>query len=485
MGRKPKSAKTLSLWQPRSRPLLVLSDQGAARPLAPHLFGVAGRDRSWNPYAENFISANRANLDALAITPELLPEAAEISLRLRPGGVVGAVPLFAPDTRKIAGGVVVRPRFGWDDIGPLLQHIGWSATPHILEFPLVPGSAREVPPWVLAGPILRRLGRLVREIRRGFSMHEEIRQSPRGQILWSRYVTTQAVRGAFHELPCRFPELGLDLLLQGYLRWGVERVQGALAPYTSGDAVARQLIHEANTLLFELRHAKSRVPDHQALRDLLRAEGLPSEYLRAGLQALGWLSDERGLGGTTESDGLSWSLPMHQLFERWVEAITRGWARQFGGQVRSAFAGETTVPLVWDQKAPGRMGSLVPDLVVRSVDHVFIIDAKYKGHFEDLDDRRWAEVGEQMREEHRHDLHQILAYAALYDARRISAMLVYPMHPRTWQRLADRERTTTVASLCHGGRNLTVALCGIPIKVPCDTHLHGLSAGWDRLRSRY
>lgn len=54
---------------------------------------------------------------------------------------VGAVPLRSPDTRKVAGGVVVRPRFGWNGIGPLLQQIGWVASPQVLEMPLVPGRS--------------------------------------------------------------------------------------------------------------------------------------------------------------------------------------------------------------------------------------------------------------------------------------------------------------------------------------------------------
>ncbi|MCE5231048.1 McrC family protein [bacterium] len=486
MVRKRKSSSTSGLavsWHARERPLLVLSDQGAARPLPRDFFSMAGRDRSWNPHAENFINANRVNLAALEVTTEWTPDVAEISLRLKPGGVVGAVPLYAPDTRKIAGGVVIRPRFGWDDIGPLLHHIGWSASPRILNLPLVPGSAREVPPWVLAGPVLRRLSKLIREVRCGFRLHEEVRQSPRGQIVWSRYVAQQAVRGAFHELPCRFPELGPDLILQGFLRWGVERVRIALTPFSAGDAIARHLVHEAENLLFELRHAKTRVPDQHSLRNLLRIEGLPSEVLRSGLQALGWLVDERGLAGTTENDSLAWCLPMHQLFERWVEAITRAWARGFGGQVQSANSGETTVPIVWDRRSLNSLGSLIPDLIVRTGEQMLIIDSKYKGHFEELDDHRWHELREELRSEHRHDLHQILAYAALYEANHITSMLVYPMQPSAWDRLARRRQTIITANLRHGGRNLTLALACIPLKLPIDSNPEDITTNWDSLRT--
>jgi hypothetical protein len=214
----------------RARPLLVFSDQGASQVVPPTLFGIGGRDRSWNLHARNFLEANQPQFDVMNIQTQLCPGADEINLRLRPGGVIGAVPLRAPDTWRVAGGVVARPRFGWNDIGPLLQQIGWVASPQILAMPYVPGSAREVPPWVLAGPILHRIGRLLRQIHRGFRMHEETRNIPRGQIHWRRYITEYMERGALHCIPSRFPELGPDQLLRANLRWGLERVRCSLAP---------------------------------------------------------------------------------------------------------------------------------------------------------------------------------------------------------------------------------------------------------------
>ena len=472
----------VSAWQPKQRPLLTLSDQGAPLSIEPGLFGIGGRDRSWNAHAENFISANRPQLSALDVRPELVAQTSEIALRLRPGGVVGAVPVRTPDTRKIAGGVVVRPRFGWEGIGPLLQTIGWVAAPQVLEMPLVPGSAREVPPWVLAGPVLQRLASLLREIRKGFRMHEEVRQAPRGQILWDRYVTGQMSRGAFHMLPCRFPELGPDALLRGYLRWGLERVHRSLVPYAVVDLIARRLTEQAEELLRGVKDSPARAPDRRTLDQLLKAVGLPSAVLHRGLQALGWIVDERGLAGAAETDGLAWALPMHQLFERWVEHVTRTWAHEFGGQVLSGRADETVVPIAWDRGAQGSMKSLIPDLVVRHEDRVYVIDAKYKGHFQELDDARWVALSDELRDEHRRDLHQILAYASLYDGAEVTAVLVYPMHTRTWSRLAERGRTVAQASLTGGGRHVELALVGLPMQLPTGETPATVSRAWAPIR---
>ncbi len=390
----------------------------------------------------------------------------------------------SPDTHKIAGGIVVRPRFGWDGIGPLLASIGWVASPQVLEMPLVPGSAREIPPWVLAGPVLQRLASLLREIRSGFRMHEEVRQNPRGQIVWKRYVTEQMGRGAFHQLPCRFPELGPDVILRSYLRWGLEKVHRSLIPYAVVDIVARRLAMQAEELIYGVKDSAARVPDKHNLVQLTKAVGLPSQILMRGIQALGWIVDERGLAGSSETDGLAWSMPMHRLFECWVENITRAWAHEFGGQVLAGRADETVVPINWDRGSHTSMKTLIPDLVVRHENHVFVIDAKYKAHFQEMDETRWLALSEEMREEHRHDLHQILAYSSVFDGPEITAVLVYPMHSQTWERLADYDRTVAKATLSSGGRPVNLALVGLPLQIPPDKSIASITQTWNVLRSQ-
>jgi len=470
-------------WKPSVRQLCTLTDQGAPRRLELSDFGVGGRDRSWNAHAENFIAANRPQLSAIGVEPQLVAGRGNIHLVLRPGGVVGAVPLHAPDTRKVSGGVVVRPRFGWDGIGALLDQVGWAAQPQILEMPLVPGSAREVPPWVLAGPVLTRLTNLLKELRRGFRMEEAVRQTPRGQILWQSYVNSQAIRGAFHRIPCRFPDLGPDVLLRSYLRWGIETVQRSLAPFSVVDTIARRLSDRAHELLVDLKDTPARTPDAHSLRLLMGETSLPTEILIRGLQALGWVLDERGLAGHSETDGLAWALPMYVLFERWVEHILRGWAREFGGEVHAGRVNETSVPFQWSRPGHGSLTTLIPDFLVRRERQLFVVDAKYKGHFEELDETRWHAVAQEMHEEHRHDVHQILAYAALFDADEITSVLVYPMHASTWRRLAAIGQTIKYARISSGQRRLGLALVGIPLSVAEESPTHSVTRSLDVLRT--
>jgi 5-methylcytosine-specific restriction endonuclease McrBC regulatory subunit McrC len=174
---------------------------------------------------------------------------------------------------------------------------------------------------------------------------------------------------------------------------------------------------------------------------------------------------------------------MHMLFERWIEHVVRLWARGFGGEVRSGYAKQTNISVQWSGPARSSITSLVPDLVVRHANTVFVIDAKYKGHFQDLDESRWIALSEELRAEHRHDVHQVLAYAALFEAQDIVSVLAYPMHARTWERLAAHGRTVSRATLATGGRTVTLALAGIPMVIPLDHDQHSLIRDWEHLRT--
>jgi McrBC 5-methylcytosine restriction system component len=471
-----------SKWQPRQHVLVALQEHSTSRRITPDMFGVYGRDRTWNAYADSFVRANRSSLDALDVQPAFTSDRDEIGLVLRPGGTIGAVPLRAPTTQKVVGGLVVEPRFGWNGIGSLLTSIGWSASPELLRYPLVPGSAREIPPWVLAGPMIQRIASLLKEVTRGFRIHEEVRQMPRGQILWRQYSSRQMTRGMFHQLPCRFPELGPDQLLRAYLRWGLEQIHVSLATYARTDMIARRLAESSQTMLEMLRDIPARTPTRQALELLSFGPGLPSLTLQEGLQALGWIVDERGLAGLAETDGLSWRLSMHEVFERWVEYIVRQWTREFGGTVTTARNGDSRFPILWTRGSTRSLKDLAPDIVVESGDTVYVVDAKYKSHFEELDDRRWRELGDELRSEHRHDMHQILAYAALFDAPRIVALLVYPMYPNSWESTRQRGRGIARALLPTPTRQIELGLIGVPIEFLPGNDIRDVTRQLDILR---
>ncbi|WP_420810041.1 5-methylcytosine restriction system specificity protein McrC [Corallococcus macrosporus] len=383
-----------------------------------------------------------------------------------PGARAGAVPLRSAQTGQVAAGLVVQPRFGWSGVGAVLAQVGWAAAPQFVDLPLVPGSGREIPPWVLAGPVLARLDALLRERRRGFHDVDAVLGKPRGRILWPRYRTESLATGRWHQLPCRYPELDGDPRLWGLIRWTVERVRTALTASLGIDPTARRLYALAEQLLEQVAGVRPVVPTREELRGVYGRGGFSSDVLRQGVEAIGWISDERGLGGGRELDGLAWYLPLAEAWERYVEAVLREEAALTGADLRTARLRQTMFPITWSHSGPQSLSHLAPDFVLRRGRTVQIVDAKYKAHLAELDEGGWLEFTSDAREAHRADVHQVLAYAALFDADEVTVTLVYPLRQETWQVLQERGRETSRAVLTYGGRMLRLELRGLPFGRP-------------------
>ncbi len=447
---------------PEQRRLYRATDHGRPVTIGPDGFAPAQREPGWGPFAESFLRTNAEAFAALDVKPEVLAGGRGTVVRIQPGGRTGAIPLRSGQTGKVAAGLVVEPRFGWRGVGRVLHETGWSAAPDLLLLPLVPGSGREVPPWVLAGPILIRLAALLRSLRPGYRDREEVVRQPRGRILWGKYCHESMVRGQWARVPCRFPDLASDPILRRHIRWALEKVHRDLVIVGGRDPVAVSLAGEAVRLIEGLADAVPLMPRRERLQSEMNRAGLSTEALVRGVEALAWIVDERGLGGGREQDGLAWQLSLDVLWERWVEAVVRREAALVGGDVLVGRLGQTVFPLHWTSSSLRSLGHLAPDVVVRRGRSVRIVDAKYKAHLVEVDEEGWRRMAEELRETHRADLHQVLAYASLYDADDVTATLAYPVRMETWKALHAMGQDTAHADLFHGGRRVRLEVRGFP-----------------------
>jgi hypothetical protein len=478
-----KPDRKLSEWRSRTRHLLVLPDQGAPLTVSPEDLGIkGGRDSSWNAYADSFQRANDVFLKALDIQVLFSSRPNEIAISLKANGVIGAIPLRAPDTHKIAGGIVVRPRFGWSSVGALFSLIGWSAAPEILNCPLVPGSAQEIPAWVIAGPVVAELERLLRFAGPKFRERNETRSSPRGKIEWPKYCSEQLARGNFQMLPCTFSDLDVDHQLRGFIKWALNRISNQLAPFSSSDLFARNLWDRVNTLLITLRSSQLQIPNHRALDSMQQSLHHRSIRTDLGIEALRWVLDERGLAGSTDMDGLSWRIKMHDLFEQWVEKLVSVWAAGFGGRVVSGRNFGSLSAITWERRSVDSLSSLIPDVVVHDQNHTYVFDAKYKGFLGETPELSWHNSSTLIREDHRHDLHQIMAYSSLYGLEEVTVALVYPLQLEEWRRLSERQAAVTKGFVGGPNRRINLALIGVPIDLRGETDPTSVTQDWNRLR---
>jgi McrBC 5-methylcytosine restriction system component len=430
--------------------------------------------------AEQFVTQNRSLTSLLDVRIDRDYDGNDVRLLIQAGSAVGAIPLVSPTTARPDYGLVVQPRFPWPGIGPMLAEMGWRVSPTPLRLPLLRRSERRVPVWVLSLMILLRLKALLDSLDRRFELAKETRRTPRGTVHWAEYATRNLARAGFLSIPCTFPDLRDDRLLKGAIRHTVERQLRALETQKEHGAFVHRLMELGQQLLRQVQNVPAYVPSSTMLGMWLQRP-MRTESFVSGLQAIEWTVDERGLAGLSDLEGIPWTMPMDQFFEAWVETVFRRVAQRTGGQMRAGRKRETTYPIHWDPPFMGSQKSLVPDLWLEWDSATLIVDAKYKRHWEELQRHPWANVEEQLREQHRNDLLQVLAYTNLARTPTVIACLAYPCSPRSWSSLSERGRLIHRAELTVGSRSLHLWLTAFPMAAAVEPIAASLSEQLRRL----
>ena len=412
--------------------------------------------------ADQFVELNRDAFRELELSVEPHYRNSNIDLDVRAGTRIGAIPLISPTSGRHDYGLVIRPRFDWPGIGPILGATGWRVIPSPLSMPLLPRSERRVPPWVLSTVVLFRLKLLLDQLQRRFEITHEVRSSPRGTIDWNHYVHRQMSRARFLEVPCSFPELQKDKDLSEAIRFALEKQLHSLESQRSAGTFVLELLETCRSLIDLVRDVRPRAPLPTAVQ-LWQRGTLKSEVFRRGVEAIEWTADERGLAGLSDFEGIPWAMSMEQFFEAWVEALMSRVARQIGGTLRTGRQRQTVVPLTWEPPYLGSQKSLIPDLVIERGDTTTIVDAKYKEHWEEMQERRWSDQEEELRERHRADLLQVLAYSTLALTPKVLVCLAYPCSEERWLSLRARDRLLHRASLPMAERRVELILSAFPL----------------------
>ncbi len=444
---------------------LEVTDNSTSRYSAAEFFGLRKlRDSSGAAarMATQFIEMNRRITERMGVGIEAAYDGRSVDLLLHAGNNVGAVPLASPSSARPDYGLIVQPRFPWAGIGPMLATMGWRVTPTPLRLPLLRRSERRVPAWVLSATVLLRLEALLKSLDRRFEMETENRATPKGQVNWAQYAIRSLARAQPLAVPCSFPDLSDDRQLRGAIRCALEKQLQSLSTQVSHGAFVHRLIELASDLLRLVGPVPALPPSAARLQAWLQRPLRTTAFLD-GLKGIEWTVDDRGLAGLSDLDGLPWSMPMDAFFEAWVETVAQAVARQTGGVIRTGREGQTERALDWQPRFLGSQRSLIPDVWLEWGNFTLIVDAKYKRHFEEFSDRGWRAAEDELRERHRQDLLQVLAYANLCRTPRVAACLVYPCSPETWRSLVARGRALHRAAIPTAGRAISVWLTAMPM----------------------
>jgi McrBC 5-methylcytosine restriction system component len=304
-------------------------------------------------------------------------------------------------------------------------------------------------------------------LERRFEFSESDCPAPRGSVRWAEYATERLPVARFLSVPCRFPDLRDDQELKAAIHFTLRRQLLSLDGQRQAGIVVLKLIDLCLKLLERVRQVTPKEPARRRLQSWQRGP-LKQEVFLSGVQAIEWTIEGNGLAGLSDLQGLPWIMSMEEFFEAWVETIFARVTRHSGGQLRVGRKRETISPIVWNPPYVGSQKYLLPDLVLERESGTLIIDAKFKGHWEELQRGRWGELDEVLREHHRADLLQVLAYSTVATSQTISSCLVYPCTLPTWELLKRQGRIVHRGSLRAGNRNIGLLLAAVPMVARLD-----------------
>ncbi len=412
--------------------------------------------------AQQFITQNRGILNSFGVAADLHYDGTSLDLLLKSGTKIGALPLLSPTSGKPDYGLIIKPRFDWSGIGPMLAVMGWRVIPSPLKLPMLPRSERKIPPWVLSTMILIRLKALLDRLERRFELVDCTLSAPKGTVHWNRYAVSGIARSKFLEVPCTIPDLRDDRDLKSSIHFTLLRQLSSLESQRTAGIVVIHLISLCQSLIERVRQHSPKRPDTNTYEMYYR-RSLTSHVFREGIQAIEWTVEDRGLAGMADLEGIPWMMSMEEFFEAWLEALVARVARHVGGVMRIGRKRETITPLLWEPPYTGSQKYLLPDVVLERESDTIIFDAKYKEHWEELNLDCWGNLDDEIRERHRTDLLQVLAYSTTSAKKRVVSCLVYPCQNSTWESLSARGRLYHKASLASGNRQIDLVLTAVPM----------------------
>lgn len=433
--------------------------------LIPKNSNIRNRDQLAAKLANQLINNkyNRNVLNMFSINPSISYSGLEVLIKFHTSLKIGAFSLISPTTGKPDYGFVIKPRFGWKGLGPILSNMGWKVIPKPLtSLHLLPRSDRKIPSWVLSSIILFRIRYLLDNLTRRFNTIEEDLTTPRGRIEWNKYIYKNISCAKYIDLPCCFSELQNDIDLKSAIHYTLKKHLRSLEGQKTAGLVVLKLIDVCQDLLLKVKDVFPLIPSSNLFKKWLKIP-MKNQILLDGLQAIEWTVEDKGFAGLSDLSGLPWILSMEEFFEAWLETIVKNLSYKIGGMVSTGRERQTINPISWDPPFTGSQHYLLPDIILEKKDEVIIFDAKYKEHFEEMYFKSWYNVANKVKEHHRNDLLQILAYSTLFNNKKITVCLTYPCKISLWKSLNERGRPFHKADISRGNRSIKIIIAAVPM----------------------
>ncbi len=422
-------------------PCLSTSKKYQKEEIRIRLFGKKGDNRYLERSVQKFLNLNRRMFKFLGIEVDLSGVGNDLSLSFRTSNFIGAIPIKMPYDGIVHKDFQVTPRFqkdenSYSELTQLLSCLEHSIEPEYSEAdPLTLPMQLKPPIYYEAVKYMELFKKAYRSLWVKFETRDRSHPYPKGSTNWTKYtlasydpknalifpahdslITTH--HREWQELKYVF-DLAKDLVMRpsvpGSIRFKYENQFLTIASRVS------------NVLPVPTNEMVIRASDPPCIKETKKQANIILKK--------------------NSNHCAAWRMDMARLFERYVQYIVEKGTHELSGRVipNPKMTGRANFPS-WGLKY------LEPDLLVNVGNTLYAADAKYKANFYATNTS-----SDILKETHRADLHQLLAYCSFEPQREKTGLLFYPAKETSYRKITYTNR--------FGGVENKVFLCGLAFGV--------------------
>jgi len=362
-------------------------------------------------HLQKFIDYNKDNFDFLEVTPKIEGSGKSVSLIIRSDRFIGAIPLRSPDTGKQIGDFVVKPRYTSvdDQFSEYVEIVNLLESEVLPEFknsiPLLSQNNMRPPLYLEAIKFINILEKAIKIKWNKFQTIKRTYKYPKSQVDWKEYIEKEYDPEKRLLFPC------YDNILSRFHNefFELKYVYNIAKREITSFKTPLNIKYEYRGVLTYLDNAFYDYPEKQA--NSLKIHNSDPLLIKR-LKDQGNKILKRNFEEIT-----SWRIDFSLLFEKYVQFLFKQVSLEIGASQLNNYKirDSSHFSPLWSLKY------LEPDIILMKDDLDIIIDAKYKSHL-----FNFKSDTEELKEEHRKDIHQLLAYTSFTKNKNKIGVLCYP-----------------------------------------------------------
>lgn len=391
-------------------------------------------------FLQKFINYNSDVFTFLGVQPYIIGSDQSTKLAFRSSSFIGTIPLRAPDTGKQTGDFVVMPRFTgcdrFEDYIEILNLLGSEINPEVIDsLPLASGRNFRPPLYLEAVKFISNLEKLTMKPWRKFNNLEKTSNQPSGQINWTKYINNEykvenrlkytVKKNVLSEFHTEYSEI----------RFVFDICKNELLSANTPQRIKNTLRNKLSFIEERLYHHKPKVTKNISI------SFSDSPTVKTCKEQANKILNFNFI------DSTAWRVDFSDVFEKFIQHIFKEVAKETGGRLYTNFKlhSNRSKRFTWELK------HVEPDAIFQKENVLVFIDAKYKSNLYNK-----LSQSEVLKEDHRNDLHQIMAYLSFSKTDSKFGFLCYPSDQVELKSIQYKNRINEVMN--------TILILGVPLR---------------------